>query len=178
LIPIPGVLISVLTFPGVIVHEAAHLLFCRLAGLAVFGVCYFRVGNPAGYVIHEPPATYRASFAVSMGPFLLNSVLCVAFCSAGLLPVWELKLQDPVAYFFLWLGLSIGMHAFPSAQDLKPLFAGAGPAIRSGSLLAIVGLPFIAVLWVGNLLRFFWADLLYGIGIGLALPAWLLERAI
>src|SRR5262249_39816649 len=94
LIPIPGVVIAVLTFPGVIVHEAAHLIFCRLAGLAVFAVCFFRIGNPAGYVIHEPPATYRASFAVSMGPFLVNSVLCVAFCSAGLLPVWELKLPD------------------------------------------------------------------------------------
>ena len=70
------------------------------------------------------------------------------------------------------------MHAFPSGPDLKPLFDGAGPAIRSGSLLAILGLPLLAVLWVGNLLRFFWADLLYGVGIGLALPAWLLERLI
>jgi hypothetical protein len=167
-----------LTFPGVIVHEAAHLIFCRLSGLAVFAVCFFRFGNPAGYVVHEPPKSYSASFAVSMGPFLVNSFLCVVVCSAGLLPVWELKLPDPFAYFFLWLGLSIGMHAFPSTTDLKPLFQGALPAVRSGNPLAVLGLPLLALLWVGNLLRFFWIDLFYGIGLGLALPAWLLERAL
>lgn len=56
---IPGIVISVLTFPGVIVHEAANLLFCRFAGLAVFDVRYFRFGNPAGYVLHETTSDFR-----------------------------------------------------------------------------------------------------------------------
>ena len=30
MIPIPGILIALATFPGVIVHEAAHMLFCKL----------------------------------------------------------------------------------------------------------------------------------------------------
>lgn len=51
---IPGELISILTFPGIIVHEFAHMLFCRIRKVAVFDACYFRVGNPAGFVIkHE-----------------------------------------------------------------------------------------------------------------------------
>ena len=49
MIPIPGLLIALATFPGVIVHEAAHMLFCRLRGVAIFKVCFFRVGNPAGH---------------------------------------------------------------------------------------------------------------------------------
>lgn len=44
---IPGQLIAALTFPGVIVHEMAHQLFCRLFRVAVLDVCYFRFG-PAG----------------------------------------------------------------------------------------------------------------------------------
>lgn len=52
---IPGFLISIVTFPGVIVHEMAHQIFCRLCGVAVFDVCYFRFGNPSGYVVHEIP---------------------------------------------------------------------------------------------------------------------------
>lgn len=52
---IPGFLISILTFPGVIVHEIAHQLFCRICGVAVLDVCYFKAGNPAGYVVHEIP---------------------------------------------------------------------------------------------------------------------------
>jgi len=175
---IPGFVIALVSFPGVIVHEAAHLLFCRLAGLAVFDVCFFRLGDPAGYVIHQRPKSYGASFAVSTGPFLVNSVLGALFCSASLLPVWELQLADPFAYFFLWLGLSIAMHAFPSRTDLKPLFEGAWPALRSGNVAVLLGLPLIAVLWVGSLLSVAWVDLIYGITVGLALPAWLLERAV
>ena len=53
MIIIPGWLIALVTFPGVIVHEAAHFLFCRLRRVAVFDVCYLRFGNPAGYVIHS-----------------------------------------------------------------------------------------------------------------------------
>ena len=48
---IPGFLIAIVTFPGVIVHEAAHLFFCRWFKLEVYDVCFFRVGNPSGYVI-------------------------------------------------------------------------------------------------------------------------------
>jgi len=50
---IPGPVIAFLTFPGVIVHEAAHLFFCKLFKLQVYDVCFLRFGNPAGYVIHE-----------------------------------------------------------------------------------------------------------------------------
>ena len=78
---IPGPVIAALTFPGVIVHEAAHLLFCRMFGLAVFDVCFFRFGNPAGYVLHEETDDFKKSFFVSMGPFFVNSFLCVLFCS-------------------------------------------------------------------------------------------------
>jgi hypothetical protein len=45
---IPGQLISLLSFPGIIVHEFAHLIFCRLRKVAILDVCYFRFDNPAG----------------------------------------------------------------------------------------------------------------------------------
>jgi hypothetical protein len=44
---IPGQLIALLTFPGVIVHELGHQLMCRFLRVAVLDVCYFRVGRPA-----------------------------------------------------------------------------------------------------------------------------------
>jgi hypothetical protein len=170
MIIIPGFLIALLTFPGVIIHEAAHLLFCRISKLAVFDVCYFRLKNPAGYVIHEQTDDFRKTFLVSMGPFFVNSVLCVVFCSAAFLPVWELKANDPLAYFFYWLGLSIGMHAFPSTEDLKHIWKLAPARAKSGNLLAVVSLPLVAVLYVLNFARFFWADLGYGIAIGILGP--------
>ncbi len=170
MIIIPGFLISLLTFPGVIIHEAAHQLFCRIQGLAVFDVCYFRLGNPAGYVIHEETDNFRKSFFVSMGPFLINSGLCVLFCSAAFIPVWELKVFDPLAYFFYWLGLSMGMNAFPSTQDLSHIWKLAPGEAKRFNLLAVISLPLIAVLYVLNFLRVIWADLGYGLAVGVLGP--------
>jgi hypothetical protein len=167
---IPGILISIATFPGVIVHEAAHMLFCRWNRLAVFEVVFFQFKDPAGYVIHEEPKGFNASFFVSMGPFLVNTALCILFCTAAFLPVWELGVRDPVPYFFYWLGLSIGMHAFPSTVDLDHVFQRAPEAARKGNVLAILSYPLVAILYVLNLGRFFWADLLYGIAVGILVP--------
>lgn len=175
---IPGWLISIATFPGVIVHEAAHFLFCRIFRLAVFDVCFFRIGNPAGYVVHEKTATFAASFFVTMGPFLLNTVLCVVFCSAAFLPVWELEVQDPLAYFFYWVGLSIGMNAFPSTEDLNILWELAPARAKSGNLLAIASLPLIALLYVLNFARVIWADLGYGIAVGVLGPLAILKAMV
>jgi hypothetical protein len=37
---IPGFVIAALTFPGVIIHEAGHLFFCRLFKLQVFDLLF------------------------------------------------------------------------------------------------------------------------------------------
>jgi hypothetical protein len=167
---IPGPVIAMLSFPGVIVHEAAHLFFCKLFKLQVYNVCFLRFGNPAGYVQHEKTQNFLASFFVSMGPFFGNTLLCIVFCSAAFLPVWELKVADPLAYFFYWLGLSIGMHAFPSTADLSNLWEMAPSNAKRGNLLAIVSLPLIGVLYLLNLGRVVWADLGFGIAVGVLGP--------
>jgi hypothetical protein len=167
---IPGPVIAALTFPGVIIHEAAHLFFCRLFKLQVFDVCFFRFGNPAGYVVHQQSENFTAQFFVSMGPFFANTLLCIVFCSAAFLPVWELKVFDPLAYFFYWLGLSIGMHAFPSTQDLSHLWDQAPALAKQGNPLAILSLPLAGLLVVANYARVVWADLGYGILVGVLGP--------
>lgn len=167
---IPGFVIAIATFPGVIVHETAHLFFCRLFKLAVYDVCFFRFGNPAGYVIHERTNNFRALFFVSMGPFFVNTVLCILFCTAAFLPVWVLKVDDYLAYFFYWLGLSIGMHAFPSTGDLSNLWQVAPPLAKGGNVWAILSVPLIALLYVLNFGRIVWADLGYGIAVGILGP--------
>jgi hypothetical protein len=43
----PGYLIATATFPGVIVHELGHKLFCLLTKTRVVETCYFRVGTPS-----------------------------------------------------------------------------------------------------------------------------------
>jgi len=170
MIPIPGILIALLTFPGVIVHEAAHAFFCRMFNVPILEVKYFQFSNPSGYVIHGDAEGIKPQFFITMGPFIINSALCVLFCSAAFLPVWVFKATDPVAWFFYWLGLSIGMHAIPSTQDLKVLWRQTTQKMKGFDVWAIVSLPLIIVLYPLNFLRIIWADLGYGIAIGVLAP--------
>jgi len=173
---IPGFIISLLTFPGVIVHEAAHLLFCKLRRVAVLDVCYFQMKDVAGYVLHEPPKDFLSSFLISIGPLIVNSVLCVLFCFPAFFPVRIFDRPDPVAYFFLWLGVSIGMHSFPSFGDAKVLWSQAREAARHFNPLAILSLPLVGVIMLANIGSIFWLDLMYGVALGLGLPELILRR--
>jgi hypothetical protein len=178
MIIIPGFLIAMVTFPGVIVHEAAHLFFCKLRRVAVFDVCFFRIGNPAGYVIHEVPESFNSSFLIAVGPFIINSALCVLFCFPAMVPVRIFGRSDPISYFLIWLGISIGMHAFPSTQDAKVLWQQAKKGAAHLNPLALLSFPLVIVIYVANILRIFWLDVFYGIGLGFALPDLILNKLL
>jgi len=117
MIPIPGILIAIATLPGVIVHEMTHQLFCRFSRVAVFDVCYFRAGNPAGYVVHEHPPNPYQTLVIGVAPFLLNSVLGAVIAFPAAIPVLKFEAGSPLDYVLIWLGVSIAMHAFPSTGD-------------------------------------------------------------
>lgn len=175
---IPGFLVSIATFPGVIVHEAAHMLFCRLRGLAILDVCFFRVGNPAGYVIHEETDDFTSAFLVSVGPLLVNSALCVVFCFPAFVPVRIFGQSDPISYALLWLGVSIGMHAFPSTHDAKNVWRLARQQVRTLRPLVLLSFPLVVAIYAANLLSVVWFDYLYGFALGLLLPEFLFSRLI
>lgn len=170
MIIIPGFLISILTFPGVIVHECGHMLFCRLRGVRVREVCFFRVGNPAGYVVHDHPRDFTSQLLIAVGPFILNSALCLMICLPASVPVKVYDHYDVFVVFQLWLGLSIGMHAFPSTGDARNLWGAAKEAAKDKSVLALLSFPLVVFIYIANLLSFFWFDALYGFGLGIGLP--------
>jgi len=177
MIIIPGWLIAIATFPGIIVHEAAHVLFCKLRKVAVLKVCYLQFENPPGYVIHENVADFTSNFLISIGPFLVNSFLCVLICLPAFIRVRTFEMGDPLSYALLWLGVSIGMHAFPSNQDASNLLHAAGAAVKRLNPLALLAYPVVIAIYLANLLRFFWLDYIYGVALGLGLPELALKYA-
>ncbi len=168
---IPGQLISAVTFPGVIVHEMAHMLFCKIRGVPVLDVCFFSFGNTPGYVVHERINDFTSTFLVCVGPFIVNSLLCMIICFPAFFPVKIFGIEHPLSYALLWLGVSIGMHAFPSAQDASNLLEHAKQEVTKYNPLAIISFPIVILIYIANALSFFWFDYLYGIAIGLGLPA-------
>jgi hypothetical protein len=116
----------------VAVHELAHLLLCRLAGVAVRQVVLFRIGNPAGFVSHATPRLLRQHLAISSGPLLLNSLLAlVLFGLAARLLTWRPGVWWPLgALLTLWLGCSIALEAWPSGGDASALRRSALTQLR------------------------------------------------
>jgi hypothetical protein len=167
---IPGFLIALVTFPGVIVHEAAHMFFCKLRRVAVFDMCFFRVGNPSGYIIHEEINDFTTAFLVCVGPLIINSLLCIVICFPAFAPVHLFNISHPLSYVMLWLGISIGMHAFPSNHDAQNLFQHAKKAAKSLNPLALLSFPLVGLIMLANVLSIFWADYFYGAFLGWGLP--------
>ncbi|WDF56490.1 DUF3267 domain-containing protein [Mucilaginibacter sp. KACC 22063] len=171
---VPGILITIVTFPGVIVHELAHQLFCRWFKVPVFKVVYFQMANPAGYVLHEPVNNKLQSIMISIGPFFLNTILGALIAFPAAIPVFKFDNGNIADYLLIYLGVSIAMHAFPSRGDAQSLWQSLKEP--DTSLIAkILGYPVIGLIYVGAIGSFFWLDFAYGIAIAVGLPTLLIS---
>jgi len=166
---IPGFLISIITFPGIIVHELAHQLFCRLYKVPVFEVVYFRVGNPAGYVVHEVPQNKLQTIMISIGPFIVNTVLGALISLPAAMPVFKFDNAGPLDYILIYLGVSIAMHAFPSTGDANSIWQ-VTKQDDTPWWVKIIAYPVVGLIYLGSIGSFFWLDLIYGVGIAIGFP--------
>jgi hypothetical protein len=170
---IPGALIALLTFPGIVLHEWAHKKFCDWLGVKVHKVVYFRLNwsGESGYVIHEQPNTYAQTFWISSGPLIVNS-----FVALGLGFLASQTIQGGWLWWLLmWMAVSAGMHAFPSDHDMDHIQEASSRGLKNGgSILHSLALPLVLLVWIANKLRFFWFDALYAFAlVSLASGVWL-----
>jgi len=166
---IPGIVISLITFPGVIVHEFAHQLFCRLYKVPVFKVVYFQMSNPVGYVLHEQPANKWQSIMISIGPFFVNTIIGAVIALPASLPVFTFNDAGPLDCLLIYLGISIAMHAFPSKGDADTIWSMLKQN-DTNLLVKIVGYPIVGIIYLGAMGSFFWLDFLYGMAVAIGLP--------
>ncbi|MGF7145803.1 hypothetical protein HNQ56_004247 [Anaerotaenia torta] len=168
---IPGFLISIVTFPGVIIHELAHQLFCYLCGLEVYEVKYFQFKNPSGYVIHQASDQPGKVFLTSMGPFFVNTVIGLFIILPASIEVVAFKEYNNILNLVLaWLGFSILMHSFPSTGDAKVMVDHILRNKEIGLLTKILAAPFIGLVYVGAIGSVFWLDAIYAAAVALLLP--------
>lgn len=166
------ILLAYLAFPGVIVHESGHQLFCLLTGTRVREVCYLRLGFPAGFVVHDAPTSPWKHLLIASGPLVVNTaagfLLGLAALRAGGLP----RLAGPAEALLLWLGVSVALHAFPSLDDATSLLESVWT--RPAGLLARLVISVLGGLMVvGAFGSFVLLDLAYGLAIAWGLPLWL-----
>lgn len=169
MIPIPGILIAIVTFPGVIVHELAHQLFCKLANVAILEVCYFRVGNPAGYVVHEVPSKRSQQILIGLGPFFVNTILGAMISLPAAIPVIKFGTGSPIDYILVWFGVSIAMHSFPSIQDASGIWASV-KGNDTPLALKILVTPIVGLIYLCTAGSVLWLDFFYGLGVAMLIP--------
>ena len=166
---IPGQLISILTFPGVILHEAAHVFICKLLGVVVFEVKFFRIGNPSGYVIHEAPRKFSHQILICFAPFLLNSILGSWIGASAGIPLFHPFSGSAIDYFLLWLGFSIALHCLPSTTDAQSLWKRLWQ-IETGILEKFIGFPIAIFAFAGSYGGYLLLDGVYALAIIFILP--------
>ncbi|WP_435346608.1 hypothetical protein [Haloarchaeobius sp. HRN-SO-5] len=164
-----NLLVTVLLAPGIVAHEFAHELGCRLVGVRVLGSSYLDPVSDAAYVDHETVESFGADAVIAFAPLVVNSVLAAtAFVAAGALdgtPAW------PV---FAWVGGTLALTAFPSHADtdslLETAWALPWPVRPLGVALAVPLRLGTVVPGVGGFYGFFWMLWLYATVTGTAPP--------
>lgn len=171
---IPGQIIALVTFPGVIVHEIAHQLFCRISRVAVFDVCYFKFSDPCGYVVHEEPKKISQHVLISIGPFIINTILGALIAMSSAIPVLKFSSGDALDFLLIWLGVSIAMHAFPSKGDANNIWE----IIKNEEtnwLAKILCFPIVVFIHIAALGSVIWLDFAYGMAVALLIPNLILK---
>lgn len=172
---IPGELIALITFPGIILHEIAHRFFCDFFHVPVYSIRYFiPFSTTAGCVVHEPTNNIFKFFFIGCGPLIINSLVCMVLtfpfgliCALETNFIVSKSIIVHLGYIFItWIGLCAGLKAFPSNQDI------AGLAILTESFWAKVCIyPFIALIHIVNLNYIsFWIRFIYAYLLSLILP--------
>lgn len=170
---IPGFIISLITFPGVIVHELAHLIFCKLMKVPIYDVKYFQLQNPCGYVVHEPTANPGKTFIISIGPFIVNTLIGIIIMLPVSLELFIFKNYNPLYVLLGWLGISILMHAFPSSGDAQVLYNNVIKNSEVSILVKILVLPVVGLIYVGAYGSVVWLDLFFAMGVAMVIPKFL-----
>ena len=116
-------LFSVLFCVGVIIHELAHQLMCKVFGVGIREIQYFGVSrtriagreytNIGGHVDCEDVPSIIAGIALGIAPLLLNGILV-----ALIYYYWPLLGETSYYGLFAYLGIALALGARPSKEDL------------------------------------------------------------
>lgn len=170
-------ILSYLTFPGVMLHEFAHAWACRRLGVRVVETCYLRLGNPLGYVRHELPRHAVQHIIIAVAPFFVSTLLalltgslaCLATrCDSG----FTFTLENYIRPAGLWLSFSMAFHAFPSSGDAEALKTALWRR-DVGLFSKLLVMPVVGLIRFSGLGASLWLDALFALAIT-ALPPLLL----
>jgi hypothetical protein len=165
---IPGIVITILTFPGYVMKSVATKFWCDVLGVPVYEVKYFK-----GTILHEKIEGAAKGVLVALSSFTVNTSLCAIL----LFPVaflWFLGAhadgpEQVITSLLAWVGISVGMHALPARSEMEFYLNGIPENLRRGLSYSILCAA-AALFTVTDILKRFWLALAYAFAVGLAVP--------
>lgn len=128
-------------FPAVVLRTALQYAIAHRSGLTIDEVVYFRVDDPAGYVVYEAPPRLGTAIAIAYMPALVLWILAVMCLAPALAPRVILHLPVTwVTYMQVWLGLAFAAHGLPSYEE-------AGPVAEQARVGVVKADP-VSVFWI------------------------------
>lgn len=138
------------TAPGIVLHELAHALACRLLGVRVLNVAYFRLSGRPGYVEHEAPPTWTRTAIVALAPLVANALVAGAALQYALaFHGGEGRGAVTAGLGLVWLSVAALVHAIPSLQDVRQVWAATLARWTRYPLVVVVA-PVYAVRALGS----------------------------
>ena len=140
-------------------------------GITVIKICYLRIGNPLGYVLHERPMYAFQHVMVAVAPFFVSTLvaLTVSLLASSLFVGHALvEYHGVIMPVALWLGFSIALHAFPSSGDADALWDDVGSS-QVGLVAKLLLVPVVGLIRLAGMGAQIWLDVLYAMVV-VALP--------
>ena len=163
---IPGVLIGLITFPGVMLHEYLHKKMCNWQKVKVYDVKYFTweseglFSDGMGYVKHAKTSFWKQT-KIGLAPLLaFFPGIFLVMLSSFMLESENLAL---LSLLLLWIGFSFLANMFPSRADLEHYFKESPKKNLSNKLISLFLTPIMILLYIFSYLEVVWADFIVAI---------------
>jgi len=153
-----GLLIKVLTIPGLVLDAFINKLICNYLKIPVYQVNYFPIiEEKEAAVVHEIPKDFTKTYGIAILPFIIMSCIAIIIFYVGL------NFFPDQDILFIWLGVSVAAHSFPFIDIADLLWNKSVAEIKKGNYFAIAGFPLVIVIYIARGLHYFWLDIIYGL---------------
>ncbi|MDO8553300.1 MAG: hypothetical protein Q7S22_00705 [Candidatus Micrarchaeota archaeon] len=138
-------LFKIISSPGIVLHEYAHLRCCHLFEVKVYDyklLDLFSFSYVGGYVEHEQVNDPFKQFVISYAPLLVNSAATLLF---GIVSVSILPISSIAAKILFWLAFFFGFHALPSYADARAFLNVCLAGLKTFQIFSIILFPFAII---------------------------------
>jgi hypothetical protein len=127
--------------PAVVTRTAIQLVVAHRAGLVIDEVVFFRLDDPAGYMVYEAPPRLTTALAIAYLPALALTILSLICLVPAVTPTAVLHMPiTALTWLQVWLGLSFAAHALPGYEEAGPVAEQVRIGMRQADPVAVIAL--------------------------------------